>query len=98
MSKKIAVRLSKLERIQVKKLVSSGKAPARKIMRARILLLADESVEQGGKKDEDIIAALDVCRTTIKSVRRCYVEEGLEAALTRKPQPARPDKRRLDGD
>jgi transposase len=92
------VNLTKSERLELKKLVSSGRATARKLMRARILLEADEAKGRPAMQDEEIVKALDVCRGTIFNVRKCYVEEGLEAALIRKPQPSRPEKRILSGD
>jgi transposase len=65
-------------------------APARKLTRARILLLADE-----GGTDEAIAAALHVHRATAERSRRRFVEGGLERALSDEPRPGgRP---KLDG-
>lgn len=88
--KKYKVTLTDEERVGLKTLVDKGKSAARKLTRARILLLADES-EQGKKfKDAEIVAALDVSRPTVERTRQACVMEGVEAALNHK----RPYKRR----
>lgn len=46
--KKYIVRLSKDERERLKKLITSGRGPARMFTRARILLKADQSDEGPG--------------------------------------------------
>jgi hypothetical protein len=43
MKHKYAVRLTDTERDQLRRLIASGSAPARKLMHARILLKTDES-------------------------------------------------------
>lgn len=48
--------------------------------------------------DKQISAAFHVGETTIWRVRERFLENGLEEALTRRPQPERPEKRRLDGE
>lgn len=92
MAKKYIVTLSAEEREALQKLISSGIAPARKLTHGRILLKADV-----GWQDHAISEALDVSIPTIERVRQCFVEEGLEAALNRRP-PTREYKRRLDGE
>ena len=95
MPTKYRVRLTEEERLPLKGLVSSGKAAARKITHARILLLADENA--GKNTDESIIKALQVGPTTIARVRRRFVEEGLEPALNPRVQKNR-RARKLDGE
>jgi transposase len=77
-------------------LVSHGKADARKLAHARILLQADES--EGGPKsiDDEIAESLDTCTRTVERVRERFVEQGLEAALLPKPSK-RVYARKLDG-
>lgn len=96
MPKRYRVTLTDEERAALKKLVSVGKAAARKITHARILLLADERSSGGGKTDVDIADALQVGLITVGRVRRRLVEQGLEAALNRQPQRNRRAKK-LDG-
>jgi transposase len=95
--KKYLVTLTGAERQSLRDLTSAGNASALKLARARILLKADQSEGAPGWPDERIAEALDVGLSTIARVRQRIVEQGLEAALTRKSQerPSRP--RKLDG-
>lgn len=97
MRKRQIVQLTQDERALLLRLVSAGQAPARKLTHARILLQADQGPDGPGWTDEAIVEALAVGEVTVWRVRKRYVEEGLEAALThRHPKNHRP--RRLDGD
>ena len=91
--KKYRVILTEEERKSLEQLISRGKGAARKLLHARILLKADESV---GWSDEKISEALEVSLSTIGRVRERFVEEGVIAALERKA-PNRVYQRRLDG-
>ena len=84
------VDLTEQERESLLQLTQKGKASARKIRRAHVLLLAD-----AGRKDREIAQALHVGTATIERLRKRFVEEGLEAALTDKPRPGGQPK--LDG-
>lgn len=97
MRKKYIVELSNEERETLSQLISSGKASARKLTHARILLKADNSPGAANWKDAKISEALDVGRITVERVRKRLVEEGLEAALGRR-KSSRQYERRLDGD
>lgn len=90
MPKKYIVDLTEKEHSDLMKLVSSGKTSARKINRARILLLAAE-----GKTDQTIADALKVGVRTVERTRRRLVEEGLHIALNDRPRPGKRPK--LDG-
>ena len=91
---KYRVSLAPDERNELKLLVTAGKAAARKLAHARILLLADGE----DRLDEEIVSALGVSFRTVERVRRRFVTEGLEAAIDHKPQPPRPDKIKIRGD
>lgn len=82
MEKKYVVRLTKKERQDLQKLVSTGKAPAYKIKHANILL----SVDANGPNwtDKQVAQAFSCHVNTVVNVRRRFVERGLEAALGRK--------------
>ncbi len=95
--KKYIVRLDREERESLKRLVQRGKAAARKISRARILLKADAGDGGPGWTDQRIADALDVSFRTVENVRRCCVEEGLERAVQGRPVGDRPWQRKLDG-
>jgi hypothetical protein len=97
MNKKYVVRLTSEERQALQRLASVGKAAARKILHARILLLADQGSDGPAQTDTQIAQVLSAHPRTIAGVRQRLVEQGLEAALNRKKQ-ARPSRgRKLDG-
>jgi hypothetical protein len=95
---KYIVTLTEEERSSLRHLVSSGKAAARKLAHARVLLLADAGPEGPAKADEDIRQALGVGPSTIHRVRRRFVLESFEAALSPRPSPLRPGKVKIQGE
>jgi len=97
MKKKYIVTLTEEERQRLREMVSRGKAAARKLMHARILLKADASPGGPTWHDDAIAEGLDVGRATVERVRKEFVEDGLEAALERH-KPRRQYRRKLDGD
>lgn len=97
MPKKVyIVELSQPERSYLESLVSKGKAAARKITHARILLGGDSAPGAPGWTDQRIVEAIGVSRLTAERVRKRFVMEGLEAALNRKRQKNRKPKK-IDG-
>ena len=95
--KKYIVTLTAEERQDLLDLIAAGKAAARKLAHARILLKADAADGGPAWPDHRIAEALEVGVATIERVRQRFVERGLEAALARKPQ-ARPSREPvLDG-
>ena len=97
MKKKYPVNLSETERDDLKRLIASGTAPARKLTHARILLKADEAPKGDGWVDERIAEAVESSQPTVSRVRKQYFEDGLQAALNRRP-PNREYHRKLDGE
>jgi transposase len=91
MAKKYLVDLSEEELKQLNDLLTSGIQRVRKITRARVLLCAHK-----GFTDQQIQEALNVSIPTIERVRRRYVEQGVEAALSHR-RPRRKYPRLLDG-
>jgi transposase len=89
---KYKVTLTVEERKGLEHVASVGKAAARKLAHARILLSADEGPDGPRRADEDIVEALGVSLSTIARVRKRFVTESLDAALDHRPQPRRPDK------
>jgi transposase len=90
------VKLTPEERSHLHELLSKGKAAARTLTHARILLKADEGADGPRLTDDEIAEALEVNRSTVERVRIRCVEEGLEAAL--RPRPSRQlHPRKLDG-
>ena len=96
MEKRYRVTLSGEEQAGLEKLVSTGKAAAKKLVRARILLLANEAEGGAALSDPEIVAALGCGRATVERVRKQFIEEGPEATLSPKPS-TRVLERRLDG-
>ena len=96
MNKKYVVKLTEEERQRLETLVSQGKAAARKITRAWILLKADAAAGPAWS-DEQIRTTFAVGLVTIYRVRQSFVEEGLEGVLTRRPK-SRHRRRTLDGE
>jgi transposase len=94
---KYRVTLTEEERGDLQQLVAAGKAAARKLTHARVLLLADATSDRG-YPDDEIADALGVSLRTIARVRQRFVTEGIEAAISRRPQPPRPDKIQITGD
>jgi transposase len=89
--KRYKVALTKEERKQLHRMVSSGIAPARKLRRARILLKMDE-----GRSKTEISQALDVTINTVTNVCRSFQKNRLKA-IERKT-PDREYAHRLDGE
>ena len=92
--KRYVVRLEPDERVRLERLVSAGKGAAAKLTHARVLLQADQSPAGCGWTDARISEGLGVTTRTVEHIRQRFVEEGLEAALVRKPQ-CRPSRERL---
>src|SRR5258707_141442 len=96
--KKYVVRLSGEERERLETLIRKGKSPARRVLKARILLKADVSEAGKGWSDNRIIEALETSPSMVYRVRKQLVEEGFEAVLSRKPRAMPAVARIFDGD
>lgn len=96
MKKQYAVLLTAPERDHLKRLLAAGTESARKLTHARILLKTDQSPAGPCWVDQAIAEAVEVSQPTVSRVRKQYVEEGLQAALNRRP-PTREYRRKLDG-
>lgn len=97
MKKKYIVTLTQEERASLQAMLSKGRAAARKLMHARILLKADAGRDGPAWHDEQIAGGLEIGRATVERVRKQFVEEGLDVALNRR-RPRRRYRRKLDGD
>jgi transposase len=96
-AKRYKVTLTAEERDELTRMVSQGKTNARKITRARILLLSDENQAKPAWIDARIAEALGISSRTVERTRQTCVEEGIEAALNHK-RPKRTRAKKLDGD
>jgi hypothetical protein len=96
MAPRYRVTLDQKEREELETMTRSGKIPAKKFLHARALLLCDAGEHGPAWKVNDVAEALGVTSRTIEHLKQRFVEEGLEAALVRKPA-AKPRDVRLDG-
>src|SRR5262249_13949679 len=96
--KKYVVRLTGEERERLETLIRKGKSPARRVLKARILLKADVSEAGKGWSDNRIIDALETSPSMVYRVRKQLVEEGFEAVLSRKPRAMPAVARIFDGE
>jgi transposase len=96
MKKQYRVLLTEAEREQLRGVLAAGRHAAQSLMHARVLLKADEGPDGPSWRDDEIVEALEISRPTVERIRRRYAQEGLEAALTRRPSSRRPP-RKLDG-
>lgn len=78
------VNLTADERQQLLDLVKKGRASARRLNRAHIVLQAHD-----GATDEAIAASLHVGRATVERTRKRFVEGNLERALHEDPRAGR---------
>lgn len=90
------VTLTGEEQARLEGLISRGRAAARKLAHARMLLLLDRSAAGPGWGDAHVAEAVQVSVRSVERVRRRFVEDGLDAALERKAS-ARIYERKLDG-
>ena len=95
--KKYKVTLTADERQQLSDLIAAGRAAARKLAHARILLKADAADGGPAWPDARIAEAVEASIATVERVRQRFVEQGLEAALVRKKQDQPSRVRKLDG-
>ncbi|MFI5269664.1 MAG: IS630 family transposase [Chloroflexota bacterium] len=96
--KKYKVTLTADERQSLHDLIATGKAAAKKLTHARILLKADAAPGGPAWTDDRIAEAVEVNLRTVERLRQRFVEQGLEAALVRKKQDRPSRQRKLDGD
>jgi transposase len=97
MAKRYRVTLTAEERASLERLIGHGKAAARQLTHARLLLTADEGEAGPGWTDERIAEALEIGAATVARVRERFVSEGLAVALVPKPT-GRAYARKLDGE
>ena len=95
--KRYKVTLDADERQYLHDLIAAGQAAARKLAHARILLKADAADGGPAWPDHRIADALEVSTATVERVRQRFVEQGLDAALDRKPRERPAREIQLDG-
>jgi len=96
--KKYVVELSAGERKHLREVISKGKASAKAILKARIVLKADQGAGGEGWTDERICEALETNITMVARTRAKLVNEGLAAVLARKKRARPPIEPIFDGE
>ncbi len=96
--KKYVVELSSDEREHLEGLISKGKATAKAILKARLLLKVDQGPLGPSWTDDRIVEALDTNPSMVTRVRRQLVEEGMTAVLGRKKRLTPPIQPIFDGE
>jgi len=91
--KKHIIVLQEEQRQRLETLISKGQTTAQAMKHAQILLKSEQ-----GCSDKQIMQAFDVGETMIWRVRTRFLQTGLEEALLRRPQPERPEKRKVAGE
>ncbi len=94
--RKYVVTLSEEERVYLNRIVQKGKVSGFRIRHAQILLKLDEIPENKGWTQKMIAQAYSTNEFSVIHIGKRFVEEGLESALSRKPQENR--SRKVDGE
>jgi len=97
MSPRYRVTLTKEERVELEAITHRGKTHARRFIHARALLLCDASADGPAWNVADVATALGVTSRAIEHLKRRFVEDGIEAALERKPREKPPREVIFDG-
>jgi hypothetical protein len=97
MSPRYRVTLTTEERNELESLTRREKISARVFIHARALLLCDAGPDGPAWQVSETATALGVTSRTIEHIKQRFVEEGLEAALERKPTDKAPRDVRFDG-
>jgi hypothetical protein len=91
------VHLAAQQRQRLGDLTHNGHAPAKKILHARILLLADKDHPAGRYTDGHIAAALGLHVNSVARIRKLFALHGEQPALDRKPREAPPVPAKVGG-
>jgi hypothetical protein len=97
-AKKFIVELDMQERARLDALISKGKAPAKAILKARILLKADQAEGGAAWLDAQIVDALDTNLTMVSRTREAFVTKGIDFVFTRKKRETPPVPAIFDGE
>jgi len=97
MSPRYRVTLTKEERKELEAMTHRGKTHARRFIHARALLLCDAGEGGPAWNVSDVATALGVTSRSIEHLKKRFVEDGLAAALERKPREKPPREVIFDG-
>ncbi len=91
------VRLSEQQRRWLEAMVHTSKTPTKHYLVARVLLMSDQSQSGPSHTDGQIAEALEINRRTVIRIKKRFVLENMEVALTGSFPRERPERRCLDG-
>lgn len=91
------VRLDNEQRQRLEDIARNGRAPAKKIRHAQVLLLSDAGRAGGKMSRTQIAEALGMHVNSVDRIRKRFVLEGEAPALNRKPRPTPPTPAIIDG-
>ena len=91
------VTLTEEERKELETITRRGKTHARRVLQARALLLCDAGEAGPAWNVADVAEALGLTSRTIEHLKQRFVEDGLEAAIERKPREKPPREIIFDG-
>jgi len=97
MSPRYRVTLTKVERKELESMTRRGKTHARRFIHARALLLCDAGADGPAWNVADVATALGWSNRAGVHLKKRFVEDGLEAALERKPREKPPREIIFDG-
>ena len=83
------IALDSQQRKQLKGMLRRGRWTPRQMMRARILLMADDQKEAS---NTTIASTLSCGRETVRIIRHRFLTEGLQEAFYDRPRPGQPKK------
>jgi hypothetical protein len=95
---KNSISLLQEQRSELEEVVSKGSATARKIQHAQILLKIESGEDGPNWSDEQIKEAFGASSSTVWRIRQRFLTYGMNDALDRRPQPERPEKRKVTGE
>ncbi len=96
-SRKYVVVLNPETRQRLESITRNGRAPAKKILHARVLLMSDANHPSGRYHDAQIAAILGIHVNTVARIRTRFVRQGEGPALDRKRRATPPIQPKLDG-
>jgi transposase len=97
MAPRYRVTLTKEEREELEIIARDGKNRSKKFINARVLLLCDAGENGPSWNVADVATALGLTSRTIEHLKKKFVEDGLETALSRKQREKPPREVTFDG-
>ena len=94
---KYRIKLSEEQRQKLIDISKNGRKLAKEVNHANVLLMADDNATAGRWRDVDISQSLNMHINTIASIRKKFVIEGVQPALTRKKRVGSPNSPKMDG-